>query len=138
MPNYEALKIELAAPDLAGLSDLAAASKLMSDVVATDVFRGVIPAREIFEAIAPLEWSAITAEHKARINGMLSMGDVDLSGPNTRATFTESFKGGLGPLTIANIQALQKQVVAKSRAESIEGWGIAVTEHDVAHARNLI
>lgn len=90
--------------------------------------RTEIPSHEVFEAVVPAEWSAITAAEKQRVQTILGMGTVNFGGPNTRAALGSAF--GAGTTTRANLLALQ------SRAGSIpeRDFGRDVTANDVSAA----
>src|SRR3990172_9961945 len=61
---------------------------MLNEVRATiAIAAGILPAYKIFEAIIPSEWSSLTADEKQRIQTILSMGQVDTAGINTRAAF---------------------------------------------------
>ena len=95
--------------------------------------RDIVPAYEIYEAIVPGEWKALVADEKQRIQTLLSMGEVNAQGPNTRASFLATFVAG--SQTRTNLAALQTR--DGSRAEQLFGAGIAVTWQDVAAARRI-
>jgi hypothetical protein len=135
MPDYLALKAELEKPDLASLGDVAAASKLNADQVTTTEPRTIVPSYEVWEAIVPAEWKALTADEKQRIQTIVGMGQVNLAGPNTRSALATAF--GVGTASRTSLLALQTLTVSISRAVSIPGWGISVSAGDVAHARSL-
>lgn len=86
-----------------GMTDAQAADSL--NTVNRPTTRTLIPAHEVFEAIVPGEWGAVSAENKARVNAMLAMGEVNAAGANTRATFQAAF--GAGTTTRTNLAALQ-------------------------------
>lgn len=134
MPDYQALKTELAKPDLSGLSDSAAALKLNTDVVQTAVNRGIIDAYEVINATVPAEWAALSSAEKQRYQTLTGAGQIDVQNDNTRSAFLAMFAAGT--TTRANLAALQTKTITKTRAESIAGWGVPVGAGDVAVARN--
>jgi hypothetical protein len=90
-------------------------------------------AYEVFEAIVPEEWSALSAGEKQRIQTILSMGEVLTKGPNTRAAFQAAFAAGT--TTRANLVALLTR--SGSRAEELFGARTFVSWDDVAMARRV-
>ena len=137
--NYTALKTELTTDPLAlglvALSNEAAAAKL-NEVPNTAsagrlVERDVVPSWEVFEAVVPAEWAALSAAEKQRLQTMLSMGSINLKKPNTRAAFIAMF--GAATTTRANLIALQNSTASRATflfGEKVEYW-------DVARARAL-
>lgn len=132
MPNFPALAAELALPAYAGLTAAAAAALLNGTDSPAVAARALVPAYEVFEAIAPAEWAALTANEKQRVQTILGMGQVDLSGANTRAALAAAF--GAGTATRAALLALQTQSVPRSRAVAV--FGSPVTAQDVTAARS--
>lgn len=146
-PDYSALAIELAEPDLFGLSDEAAAAKLTSDRVSlpsapvpiADVEslafrRGVIgrlyAGAESAEAGLRSACKAAIALFDSRLT------EVHMDDPATVALLDALQAGGIvSSDDRAAMEALAERSI--SRAESIPGWGILATSADVAHARSL-
>ncbi|MEM2125709.1 MAG: hypothetical protein QXQ53_04860 [Candidatus Methanosuratincola sp.] len=95
--------------------------------------RDLVNAYEVFECIVPEEWTALTAQEKERIMLILSMGQINVKGQNTRAAFQAAF--GSGTTTRANIINLLKR--NGSRAEELFGAGTSITWEDVAKARRI-
>jgi hypothetical protein len=93
--------------------------------------RITISAPDLFEAIVPAEWKGLTADEKSRVQTILSMGTVNLSGANTRASLGAAFAAGTQ--TRANVLALYATANGQSRAAEI-GLG-EVTAGDVQRAR---
>ncbi len=91
------------ARNYAGMSDQAAADSLNAADRPTQ--RDTVASHEIFEAIAPAEWAALTAQEKQRVQTILGMGTVNLRGTNTRASLAAAF--GAGTATRTALQALQ-------------------------------
>ena len=138
MPNYQALSVELTTDPTglgyAGKTHAEAAALLNGAAVTTQVERTLVPGYEVWEAIVPAEWAALTAGEKQRVQTIVSMDPINLRGSNTRASLAAAF--GPGTVTRANLNALQTQTITQSRAEMIFGV-TPVTEFDVAHARSL-
>lgn len=109
------------------------ADSLVADLLnqvraAIAIERETIPAYEVFEAIVPSEWTALTATNRTLIGQILSMGEIKVKGTNTRAAFLAAF--GVGTTTRSNLAALQAR--QGSRAEQL--FGQSVTADDVARA----
>lgn len=129
--DYRTLRNELtndpATVGYAGMTDAQAATALNA---ANQVrARTLIPAYEVWEAIVPAEWTALSAAEKQRIQSLLSMGTVNAAGANTRASFLAAFAGGTQTRT--NLAALQNELVSRA---AILGLG-TVTTLDVTRAR---
>lgn len=129
--DYQVLRNELlndpASIGYAGMTDVQAAAAL-NNANQTRA-RAIIPAYEIYEAIVPAEWASLTAAEKQRVQTMLSMGNVNAAGTNTRASFLAAF--GAGTTTRANLAALQNETVSRA---AILGLG-PVQTIDVTRAR---
>uniref|UniRef100_A0A7C4Y4W7 Uncharacterized protein n=1 Tax=Caldisericum exile TaxID=693075 RepID=A0A7C4Y4W7_9BACT len=95
--------------------------------------RDIVPTYEIFEAIVPTEWDALTTAEKQRMQLILSMEQVNVKGENTRLAFQKAFASGT--TTRNNLLALLKR--NGSRAEELFGAGTVVTWDDVARARRV-
>lgn len=133
MPDYPALAAELAGPAYQGKTDAEAAALLNGADSPLVRARSVVPAHLVFEAIAPADWTALNATEKQRVQTLLGMGQVDLSGANTRASLGAAF--GPATATRAALVALQTETVARTKA--VEVFGSAVHAGDVAAARRL-
>lgn len=94
--------------------------------------RGLVNASDVFEAIVPAEWAALSANEKQRVQTILGMGQVNLKGPNTRASLAAAF--GPATTTRANLVALQ---AGPSQSRAFELFGELVTPSHVADARRL-
>lgn len=137
MPDYTALAAEIAADPLAlgyaGKTDAQVAALLNGADRSTTAARSVVPAYEVWEAIVPAEWAALSAAEKQRVQTLLAMGQVNLAGPNTRAGFAAAFAAGTATRTA--LLALPTQSIARTRAQEV--FGVPVTDQDVARARSL-
>lgn len=133
--SYSALAAELsadpAALGYAGQSDPACAALLNAPRAGVTVPVGVVPAYSVFEAMDPTEWAALSAQEKQRIQTILSMGQVNTAGANTRAAFQAAFAAGT--TSRANLVALLTR--PGSRAEALFGAGTVVSDQDVGRAR---
>jgi hypothetical protein len=136
--DYVALKAELQndpqalgyAPFVANGSDQKLANLINALKQTATVTRNLVPAYEVWEAIVPADWAALTSQEKQRVETILAMGMVKVSGPNTRSAFLAAF--GVGTPTRTNLAALQTKI--GSRAEELFGEGVGVTNEDVAIA----
>lgn len=116
-----------AAPLAAG--NHAAVADLLNQVRTTiKLDRETVPAYEVFDAIVPAEWAALSAQEKQRIQLILSLGQVYTKGANTRAAFLATFTAG--SQTRTNLGALQQR--DSSRAEQL--FGQPVSPSDIAKA----
>lgn len=135
--NYPALRDEIANDPVtlgyAGKTDAQVAALMNGADRSTTSTRTIVAAYEVFEAIVPSEWAAVTAANQARVNALLSMGNVNAAGANTKATFAAAFVAGT--TTRTNLLALTTLTTPRSRAQEI--FGAAVTDLDIAHARSL-
>ena len=131
--NLVALKSELTTDPLArgyaGMNDEAAANSL--NTKDRPVLRKVIPTYEIFEAIIPSEFDALTAPIKARVQMLLGLGQISVNGANAKLTLLGAFNGGSN--TRAALIALATQLGGRGD----ELWLGLVTPLDVADARRL-
>jgi hypothetical protein len=116
------------AASIASGDDVTTASIINLPRVSISIEQQVVPAYEVLEAIVPSEWSALTAQEKQRVELMLSLGEVKLSGPNTRSALAAAF--GPATTTRANLIALQNRI--GSRAEAL--FGQSVGPIDIARA----
>lgn len=139
--DYAALKNELStdprgygyAPYWANGSDWILADMLNQVRDSIRIDRTFVNAYEVFEAIVPAEWIALSADEKQRIQLVLNMGQVYTRGTNTKAVLQAAFPAG--STTRTNLLALLKR--SGSRAEELFGEGVSVTWDDIARARRI-
>lgn len=134
--DYAALKAEIEsgplAAELAPLvargsdGDVANALNAVRPEVTAD--RATIPAHEVFEAIVPAEWAALSAAEKQRVQTVLGMGSINLKGGNTRASLAAAFAPGT--VTRTNLVALQQAPTSRA----LKQFGVNVTADDVQKA----
>lgn len=107
------LKAELALAPYAGKTpeEAAALLKTARDVTTE---RTEVPAHEVFEAVVPSEYAALTSANKTLLQTILGMGTINVQGSNTRAALAGMF--GAGTATRAALVALQ------TRTESMARW----------------
>lgn len=124
----------LAAGDDAGVA-AALNSVPVAPAVPADwkVNRPFVSGAELFEAIDPSEWTATAplAHLKQAVQMVVSTGNVNVNGTNTKAAMLAAFPAG-GP-TRTNLVALLTRI--GSRAEVLFGFGVVVSVPDVANAR---
>lgn len=135
MPDYQALKSELTTDPLAkgyaGMSDAQAAASLTTAYRTTE--RASIRASELYEAVVDSEFTALAANIQTRVRDLYTLDVVPAAtGSRARAVLLAIF--GAGTQTRANLAALVK--VDVRRCDEI-GWGVGVTDQDVAAARAL-
>ncbi len=94
--------------------------------------RDTIDSHEIFEAIVPAEWGAASNLERQRVEMILSMGQINLKGSNTRASLAAAF--GAGAASRTALIALQSR--NGSRIEQLFGAGERVSMHQVGEAFN--
>jgi hypothetical protein len=78
--------------------------------------RNLIPAHELFEAITAADLAALGAGEQKRLQFLMSMGEVNIEGVNTRAVLVAMFSGATQPTKDA-LLALQTQAI--TRAEEL-------------------
>lgn len=135
MADFKLLQSEIADDPLArgyaGMSDQATAGSL--NAADRPVERETLAGAEIFNAIDPAEFSALTAGQKQLVRDVFGLGDtIDVQpGTNTRQVLLNAF--GAGTTTRANLVGVAQKTI--SRAEEI-GWPVRpVTAEHVARAR---
>ena len=114
----------------AAMSDRAAADSLNAQDRSGGE-RGTVRGSEIFNALVPAEFAALSAEQQQRVRDVFALGDeIDVrGGTNTRQVLLNAF--GAGATTRTNLAALVDR--QQSRAEEL---GLPRLHHlDVAKAR---
>ena len=117
MTNYKALKTEVTTDPLA-LGYSAMTDQEVSDSLnnpGRPRERDIGSSHEVFEAIVPAEYASLDAAKKGRLSMILSMGEVKLSGANTRSALAGMFGAGT---TRDNLIALQDDTPV-SRAQEL-------------------
>jgi hypothetical protein len=129
--NYEVLKTELTTDPLtrgySGMSNAAAAADLNTEYREVDV--EAVTGQQIFEATVPSEYNALGPSDTDLFHAIIGMGELLVSGTNTRAALMALF--GAGTTTRTNLIALQTELI--SRAAEL-GLG-TVKEGHIATAR---
>ena len=95
--NLDNLLNELAKPEMAALSDAAAAAALAAKTVTRN--RDSVATWEIFEAIAPADYTALSAANKSLLGTVLSLGSVSVNGTNTKGVLLGMFAAGTATRT---------------------------------------
>jgi hypothetical protein len=95
--------------------------------------RDIVSSYQIFEAMVPEEWAALSVQEKQRIQIILSMGEISTKGVNTRAAFQAAFAAG----TVTRTNLITLLTRKGSRAEELFGAGISVSWDDVARSRRI-
>ena len=130
--DIETLKSELITDPLgrgyAGMTDQQTADSLNAANRTTT--RGVIDSYEVIEATVPTDWSNLSSAEKQRYQTIVSTGQVNMAGTNTRAMLAAMF--GAGTQTRANLTALQN---GPSISRATELGLTRVGPHHVAEAR---
>ena len=131
----QTIRVELdtdpAALGYLGMTDQQAADA-MNDNAKGERAREDIPTHEIFEATVKSEWDALSNSDKQLYQSMASMGTIDVSGSNTRASLLDLF--GPATATRTNLAALNTEPA--SRGELI-GVGSSVRVTEILEARAL-
>lgn len=133
--NYAALTAELTGDPLgrgyAGMTNQQCADSLNAKN-RNGPERTSVKGSEIYNAIVPAEWSALTNANKELVRDVFSLGDfIDVStGTNTRTVLLNVF--GAGTATRTNLANLVKTTI--SRAEELN-MGEPVGDGHVASAR---
>ena len=106
--DYAKLKVELTVDPLArgyaGMSDTQAADSL--NALNRTVNVASVTGQDIFEAVVPGEYAALTADQKSLLHALIGMGTIKVNATNTKAALLAMF--GAGTTTRANLVALQK------------------------------
>jgi hypothetical protein len=95
------------------------------------VDRDAVPSGVIFDLIVPSEYITLTIERLRWLSDLLHRQDVNLNSVNVRAGLQLCF--GAGTATRAAIAAYYKRPA--SRAESLWGAGVRVSNTEIAAAR---
>lgn len=94
----------------AGMTADAAATSL--NTANRVVNRSSVSTAEIFEAIVPSEYDALTAAQKERVRVLLSLGSVLVNGANAQATLLGAF--GVGTTSRTNLIAVARETVSRA------------------------
>jgi len=126
MSNFDVLKTEVTTDPLGR-----GYSAMSNEAVATDlntVYReedvDLVRGQDIFEAVVPAEYNALTDKQMALLHAIIGMGDIQVNGTNTRDALLAMF--GAGTETRSNLAELQKQGI--SRGQEL-GLGIVKPGH---------
>ena len=129
--NIQDLKTELTTDPLtrgyAGMTDVAAADSLNTVDRVSPVKS--VTGQQIFEAVVPAHYNALSAEYKQLFGVIVGMGTIEINSTNTKAALVAMFTGATA--TLQALAALQTNTF--SRAEEL-GLGVVYPAH-VTHAR---
>ncbi len=112
--DYEVLKAELiAGHPVTGAYD-ADASIAAAQINAVNCTEDVesVTGQDIFEAVVPAEYTALSDAHKTLLGMILSLGTILVNGTNTKTALLDMFGGGT--ITRTNLAALQKRDVSRA------------------------
>lgn len=111
------LKAEIEADPLSrgysGMTDLEVATEL--NIIYREVDVEFVTGQEIFEAVVPSEYNALTDKQINLLHAIMGLGSISVNGTNTRTALLSMF--GSGTTTRSNLAVLQKRDV--SRAEEL-------------------
>lgn len=129
--NYAGLKAEIAKAAYNGMTDAAIAAAIDSNTVTTVINPLVLRGSDIFNAIVPSEFTALSAANQQLVAWVFGLGDaIDVSaGTNARLVLQDNFPSNSG--TWANLVKLA--TVTQTIAASL-GFP-TVTDQDVLAAR---
>lgn len=71
-----------------------------------------VSGQDIFEAVVPTEYNALTADQKALLLGIIGMGEILVNGTNTKAALLAMF--GVLSTTRTNLAALQIEAISRA------------------------
>jgi hypothetical protein len=134
MPSYlSKLRVEIDADPLArgysGMTDTQITASLNTKDRVID--RTAVPVPEIFAAIEPTDYLAVTNVDRQRyLSDLFQLDSIPLDSGNVRSALSTIFSG---TSTLTNLQALQTETI--SRGAEL-GLG-AVSEGDVTKARSM-
>ena len=122
------------APHLAAGSDSTLADILNAHTPPmTDVWRSLVPAREIVSCLVPDEVRTLSATDISLLSAVLGAGALDATSQNTRDLLFGLFPSETCPLTNKNITTVLTKPFP-SRAEALWGEGTIISSLDVARA----
>jgi len=128
--GLDALKAELADDPLnRGYSGMTA-EQVRASLYAVDrpVPVESVTGQQIFEAVVPTDYKALSAEHKQLFGTIVGMGTILVSGTNTKAALAAVFNGATA--TLSALVALQTTLV--SRVAELGLGPVALSDIDKA------
>lgn len=93
-----------------GMTDAEAAASLNAKNRTVPV--ETVTGQQIFEAVVPAHYVALSAEYKALFAVVVGMGTILVNGTNTKAALTTMFSGATA--TLAALAALQTEQVSRA------------------------
>jgi len=94
-----------------GMTDLEVANDL--NIVYREVDVESVTGQDIFEAVVPSEYNALTDKQINLLHAIIGMGSLFVNGTNTRTALLSMF--GSGTTTRTNLAALQKRNVSRAQ-----------------------
>lgn len=129
--DYAGLKAEIAKPAYSGMTDTQIAAALNTNTVTEQLSPLTVSGAQIYNAIVPSEFAALTDAQKQSVRDVFGLGDgIDVSvGSNARLALATAF--GASTASRANLLALATvtQTIARSFGFS------AVNDQEVKAAR---
>lgn len=121
------LKAELTDPRYSGMTD----EEVAIDLNTVNRTRNVesVTGHQIFEAVAPGEYSALSADDRTLLLGIIGMGTILVNGDNTKTALLAMF--GAGTDTRTNLAALQTEDVSRATELGLGKFALS----DIAKAR---
>lgn len=111
--DIAALKAELTVDPLtigySGMTDAEAADSLNTVNRTVDV--GSVTGQQIFEAVVPAHYNALSADYKQLFAVIVGMGAIMVNGTNTKLALTTMFSGATA--TLAALAALQTERMSR-------------------------
>lgn len=101
----------------AGMTDEMATADLLTEYRTAPV--ETVSGQEIFEAVVPAEYAALSAESKSLLHAIIGMGTIRVGGTNTKAALLSMF--GQGTTTRTNLATLQTTPCSRASELGIQG-----------------
>jgi hypothetical protein len=101
----------------AGMTDEEVTADLLTEYRTAPV--DTVSGQDIFEAVVPGEYAALSAENTSLLHAIIGMGTVRVGGTNTRAALLAMF--GAGTTTRANLTTLQTTPTSRAAELGIQG-----------------
>lgn len=111
--SLDALRTEITTDPLGRGYSSMTAKEVRASLLANDRPRDIesVTGQEIFEAVLPAHYAALSAEYKQLFGVIVGMGTIKVGGANTRAALTAMFTGATA--TLQALAALQTELVSR-------------------------